>query len=117
MSYVDGYLLPVPHANKEAYRKMAETAAQVFKDLGALSVMEAWSDDVPEGEVTSFSMAVKRNEDEAIVFSWVIWPDKATRDEGMKKFMSDPRLDMEKSQMPFDGKRMMWGGFAPIVEA
>jgi uncharacterized protein YbaA (DUF1428 family) len=115
MNYVDGFVLAVPVANKDAYLQMATKAAEVFKDCGALHVVECWGDDVPEGKVTSFTMAVKRQDDEAIVFSWVTWPSKAVRDEGMKKFMEDPRLDGMKD-MPFDGKRMIFGGFQVIVD-
>jgi uncharacterized protein YbaA (DUF1428 family) len=116
MSYVDGFVLAVPTANKDAYIRMATTAAQVFRECGALEVMECWGDDVPEGKVTSFTLAVKRKDDEAAVFSWVVWPSRAMRDEGMKKFMADPRLDGMKD-MPFDGQRMIFGGFETIVES
>lgn len=118
MNYVDGYVLAVPTAKKEVYRGIAQTAAQVFKDLGALSVMETWGDDVPEGKLTSFTMAVKRQDDETVVFSWVVWPSKAARDEGMKQFMEDPRIkSMGPESMPFDGQRMIFGGFEVIVNA
>ena len=117
MTYVDGFLLAVPTANKETYREMAQVAATVFKDCGALTVVEAWGDDVPEGKVTSFPMAVQRKDDETVVFSWVTWPSKAVRDEGMKKFMEDPRLKPFEQGMPFDGQRMMFGGFEVIVSA
>jgi len=117
MNYVDGYVLAVPKANREQYIAMAELAAGIFKENGALQVVETWEDDVPEGKLTSFPMAVQRKEDEAVVFSWVTWPDKAARDAGMAKFMADPRLSPEKTPMPFDGKRMIFGGFQAIVEA
>jgi uncharacterized protein YbaA (DUF1428 family) len=116
MAYVDGFVLAVPTANRELYTKHADVAAQVFKENGALSVVEAWGDDVPEGKVTSFSMAVKRKEDEAVVFSWIVWPSRQARDEGMKKSMEDPRLHTEGNVMPFDGQRMIFGGFEVIVE-
>ena len=117
MNYVDGFVCAVPTANKEAYRRQAELAAQVFKENGALGVVESWGDDVPEGKLTSFTMAVQRKDDEAVVFSWVTWPSKAVRDAGMKKTMEDPRLAPDKNPMPFDGKRLIYGGFQVIVEA
>jgi uncharacterized protein YbaA (DUF1428 family) len=115
--YVDGFVLAVPTANRDAYRKLAEDAAAVFRDHGALSVVECWGDDVPEGKVTSFPMAVKAEPDEAVVFSWIAWPSRAARDEGMRKAMEDPRMDHRPEAMPFDGKRMIFGGFEAIVEA
>lgn len=117
MNYVDGFVLAVPTASKEAYRRMAETAAQVFKDNGAVAVFECWGDDVPEGKVTSFTMAVKRKDDESVVFSWITWPSKAVRDEGMKRFMEDPRVKDSMKDAPFDGQRMIYGGFQAIVQA
>lgn len=117
MDYVDGYLIPVPNAKKEDYRRLAEKAATVFKDHGALTVVECWGDDVPEGKVTSFPMAVKRKDDETVVFSWITWPSKAVRDAGMKKAMEDPRMDQDMKNMPFDGQRMIFGGFQVIVTA
>jgi uncharacterized protein YbaA (DUF1428 family) len=117
MTYVDGYVVPVPTANKDQYRRVAEAAAAVFKENGALSVVECWGDDVPEGKLTSFPMAVQRKPDETVVFSWVTWPSKAVRDQGMKKVMEDPRMQPETNPMPFDGKRMIFGGFEVIVKA
>ena len=117
MDYVDGFVLAVPTANKETYRKHAETAARVFKEFGALKVIECWGDDVPEGKLTSFPMAVQRKPDETVVFSWVTWPSRQVRDEGMKKVMADPRLEPGNNPMPFDGKRMIYGGFQMIVDA
>lgn len=115
--YVDGFVAAVPTANREAYRDHAAKAAAVFKEHGALSIMEAWGDDVPEGKVTSFPMAVQRKDDETVVFSWVTWPSKAAREEGWKKVMEDPRLQPDTNPMPFDGQRLIYGGFVPIVEA
>ena len=117
MNYVDGYVLAVPSANREQYRALAEQAAGVFKECGALSVVECWGDDVPEGKLTSFTMAVQRKEDESVVFSWVCWPSRGVRDEGMKKFMADPRMQPDANNMPFDGKRMIFGGFEVLVQA
>ncbi len=117
MTYIDGYVVAVPVAKKEAYVQVATKAAALFRKHGALSVVEAWGDDVPEGKVTSFSMAVQRKEDEAVVFSWVTWPSKLVRDAGLQKVMEDPSMQGDMSDMPFDGQRMIYGGFAPIVVA
>ena len=117
MNYVDGFVVPVPNANRDAYRRVAETGAAVFKEYGALSVVECWGDEVPEGKLTSFPMAVQRKDDETVVFSWITWPSKAARDQGMKKAMEDPRLQAAMNPMPFDGKRMIFGGFQVIVSA
>jgi uncharacterized protein YbaA (DUF1428 family) len=117
MNYVDGFVAAVPTTNREAFRKHAEAAARVFKDYGALSVMECWGDDVPEGKVTSFPMAVKRKPDETVVFSWIVWPSRQARDAGMKKVMADPRAQPDVNPMPFDGKRLIYGGFEIIVDA
>ena len=115
MSYVDGFVIPVPTAKREAYRRMAETSALVFKEYGALKVVECWGDDVPEGKLTSFPIAVKAEKDETIVFSWVVWPSRAARDEGGKKVMADPRMQFGKD-MPFDGKRLIYGGFEMMLD-
>ena len=117
MTYIDGMVAAVPTANREKYRIHSEEAAVVFKECGALKVVECWGDDVPDGEVTSFPMAVKRKEDETVVFSWILWPSRQARDEGMKRAMTDPRLKPDVNPMPFDGKRMIFGGFEMIVEA
>jgi uncharacterized protein YbaA (DUF1428 family) len=115
MNYVDGFVAAVPTANKDAYREHAERAAQVFKDFGALGVVECWGDDVPEGKLTSFPLAVKREPNETVVFSWVTWPSRAVRDAGWTKVMADPRLQSETNPMPFDAKRLIYGGFETIV--
>ena len=117
MTYVDGFVAAVPTANREAYRKHAEAAAVVFKEYGALKLVECWGDDVPEGEVTSFPMAVKRKPDETVVFSWILWPSRDARDAAMRKVMEDPRLKPDVNPMPFDGKRLIYGGFEMIVDA
>lgn len=117
MDYVDGFVAAVPTANREIYRQHAEKAAVVFKEHGALSLVECWGDDVPEGKLTSFPMAVQRQADETVVFSWITWPSKQVRDEGMKKVMEDPRLQPDTNPMPFDGKRLIYGGFQMIVNA
>ena len=116
MSYVDGFVLAVPTANREAYRKHAEEALVIFKEHGATRCVETWGDEVPDGKLTSFPMAVKRKDDETVVFSWVEWPSKEARDAGMKKVMEDPRMPQDMSAMPFDGQRMIYGGFQPIVD-
>jgi uncharacterized protein YbaA (DUF1428 family) len=116
MSYVDGFVLAVPKANREAYKKLAEEAAPIFIEHGALSFVECWGDDVPDGKVTSFPMAVKCEDEETVVFSWIVWPSREARDEGNKKVMSDSRMKHSMSEMPFDGKRMIYGGFTKLVE-
>jgi uncharacterized protein YbaA (DUF1428 family) len=116
MPYVDGFVIPVPKANREAYVRLAKQAAAVFKEYGALRVVECWGDDVPEGTITSFPMAVKKQADETVVFSWIIWPSRAVRDEGSKKVMADPRMQPGED-MPFDGKRLIYGGFEMILES
>jgi uncharacterized protein YbaA (DUF1428 family) len=116
MAYVDGFVLAVPKANRDVYKRHAEQAAVMFREHGASQLVECWGDDVPDGEVTSFPMAVKCREDETVVFSWILWPSRQTRDEGMKSFMADPRVS-RMDPMPFDGKRMIYGGFEMIVNA
>ncbi len=116
MSYVDGFVAAVPTANKEQYIKHVEIAAEMFKEYGALKVVETWGNDVPEGDVTSFPMAVKAKSDETVVFSWVIWPSKEARDAGWKRIMEDPRMNPENNPFPFDGKRLIYGGFDVILD-
>lgn len=116
MNYLDGFVAAVPLANKEAYLKHATEAAVVFKEYGALGVVESWGDDVPDGKLTSFQMAVKREEGETVVFSWIQWPSKAVRDSAWEKIMADPRMNSKDNPMPFDGKRMIYGGFQIIME-
>ena len=115
MSYVDGFVLAVPTANKDKFIKHANEGDSIIMEFGALRVLECWADDVPHGKLTDFFGAVKATDDETVVFSWIEWPDKATRDAGMKKMMDDPRMDPANNPMPFDGKRMIYGGFVPIV--
>jgi uncharacterized protein YbaA (DUF1428 family) len=117
LGYADGFLVPVPVENKDAYRNQASRAAAVFKEYGATRVVEAWGDDVPDGKVTDYKGAVKAKDDEVVVYSWIEWPSKQVRDEGWKKVMADPRMQPDKETMPFDGARMIYGGFAPIVDA
>ncbi|MFM5906948.1 MAG: DUF1428 domain-containing protein [Novosphingobium sp.] len=124
MTYVDGFVIACPRDNKEKFIAHAKMGDSVFMDMGALRVVECWGDDVPDGHTTDFRMAVKAQEDEVVLFSWIEWPDKATRDAGMARLTDmmtnpdtvDPRMDPAKNPMPFDGKRMIFGGFEPIVE-
>lgn len=124
MTYIDGFVIAVPAANRERFEQHARIGDSVFVDLGALRVVECWADDVPEGKLTDFRRAVQATADEEVVFSWIEWPDKATRDaayETMKGWMADPstadpRMDPVGNPMPFDGKRMIFGGFTPLVE-
>lgn len=116
LNYVDGFVCAVPNANKQAYIDYAKKFGAIFRDYGALKVVDCWGDDVPDGKLTSFPMAVKREADESVIFSWVIWPSKAARDEAWKKLMEDPRMNPANSPMPFDGKRVIYGGFQIISE-
>jgi uncharacterized protein YbaA (DUF1428 family) len=116
MAYVDGFLIAVPTAKRQAYHDLAAMAAPIFREHGALSVVECWGDDVPEGKVTSFPMAVKLEPGETVVFSWIVWPSREARDAGNAKVMADPRMQ-PPGEMPFDGKRMIFGGFEMMVEA
>ncbi len=116
MAYVDGFVLAVPAANKDAYRKQAADAAPLFQEFGVRRHVEAWGDDVPEGKVTDFKGAVKATPDEVVVFSWFEYPDRATRDAANEKIMSDPRMKAISQEMAFDAKRMIYGGFAPILD-
>lgn len=117
MSYVDGFVLAVPTAKREAYIAFAQDAAPIFRDHGAIGFVECWGDDVPNGKSTSFPMAVNADADETVVLAWIIWPSKEARDSGMAKVNADPRSAHHKPEnIPFDGKRMIFGGFTPIVE-
>ncbi len=116
MSYVDGFVLAVPKDKVEAYRKMAELGCKVWKEHGALSYVETMADDVPYGELTSFPRAVMAKDDEVVFFSWITYPSREARDEINQKVMADPRLKSDPADMPFDGKRMIFGGFKTFVE-
>jgi uncharacterized protein YbaA (DUF1428 family) len=120
MSYIDGFVIAVPTANKQKFIDHATQFDAMFIELGATRILECWGDDVKAGKMTDFRRAVDAKGDEAVVFSWVEWPDKATRDAAMAKMedlmKTDPRWDPAKNPMPFDGKRMIYGGFAPVVE-
>ncbi|RYZ66695.1 MAG: DUF1428 domain-containing protein [Proteobacteria bacterium] len=115
MPYVDGFVIAVPRANKAAYLEQATWFSKVVKEYGATRVVECWSDEVPDGKVTDFKMAVKATAEEAIVFSWIEYPSKEIRDAATAKVMADER--MEKMKMPFDGSRMIVAGFDSILEA
>ena len=118
--YVDGFVCAVPASNRQKFIDHAKLADTVFMDLGATRVVECWGDDIPDGKVTDFRRAVQAAEDEVVVFAWVEWPDKSTRDAAMKKmeeiWKTDDRMNPETNPMPFDGKRIIYGGFEPIVE-
>lgn len=120
MSYVDGFVLAVPTANKEKFIEHARLSGSIFTDLGASRVVECWADDVPEGKVTDFGKSVQATAEESVVFSWIEWPDKKTRDTAMQTMMSDDfsdeRMDPTKNPLPFDGSRLIFGGFKPVVE-
>ena len=116
MSYVDGFVAAVPDANRDAYIAFARKFDPLFIEHGATRVMECWGDDVPDGKVTDFRRSVQAKEGETVVFSWIEWPDKATRDAGMEKVMKDPRMNPADNPMPWDGARMIYGGFASVLE-
>ena len=114
MAYIDGFVAAVPTANRQRFIEHANEIDAFFTDNGAIRVVECWGDDVPEGKTTDFRRAVKAEADETIIFSWVEWPDKATRQAAMKKMSEDPR--MKNMQMPFDGQRMIFGGFESVFD-
>ncbi len=115
MSYIDGFVAAVPTTNKQAFIDHAKTVDALFLEFGATRVMEGWGDDVTHGTTTDFHRAVQATDDETIVFSWIEWPDRPTRDAAMERMRTDPR--MMATPMPFDGKRMIFGGFEPVFEA
>lgn len=116
MTYVDGFLIPVPQAHQAEYRRMAELAAAVFIENGALHVSENWGDDLMKGETTDFFRAVKAQDGENVVFSWITWPDRETRDRGNKAAMEDSRFAEFENTNVFDGKRMIFSGFQNMVD-
>jgi uncharacterized protein YbaA (DUF1428 family) len=117
MQYVDGFLLPVPNKNLAAYRRLAQKAGKIWMEYGALAYVECVGDDVKPGKVTSFPQSVKLKPDETVIFSWIVYKSRAHRDRVNKQVMADPRLaDMDPKTLPFDGKRMIWGGFKGLVE-
>ncbi len=116
MSYVDGVVCAVPTAGRDAYVEYARRVGALFKRHGALAVVDCWGDDVPEGKLTSFPLAVKCEPHETVVFSWVLWPSREARDAAWKAVMDDPLMNPQHNPMPFDGKRMIYGGFQTLVE-
>src|SRR5437763_1236469 len=117
MTYVDGFVLAVPADRKDAFREHADQLRPLFHEVGVSRVVEGWGDDVPDGTVTDFRRAVKAEESENVVYSWIEWPSKAVRDEAWAKIMADPAMQPDHANMPFDGKRMFWGGFAPLIDS
>lgn len=115
MAYIDGFVIPVPAQNKEAYLKIATQAAPVFLEFGATRVVETWADDIKPGKTNDFRTAVIAEENEQVVFSWIEWPSKAVRDVGMEKIMTDPRMEVE-GEYPFSGARLIYGGFIPLLD-
>ena len=120
MAYIDGFVIAVPTNNRQKFIEHARSSDSVFLELGATRVLECWGDDVKDGKLTDFRRAVQAKQDEAVVFSWIEWPDKPTRDKAMQRMdelmQSDDRMNPGKNPMPFDGRRMIFGGFAPVVE-
>ena len=116
-SFVDGIAAPVPLGNRAAYIDMASRAARLFREYGASRVVEGWGDDVPDGKITDFRRAVEAREGEIVVFSWIEWPSKQLRDKAWPKLMADPRMQPDKDKRPFDGQRMIYGGFATVLDA
>ncbi|MEM7206408.1 MAG: DUF1428 domain-containing protein [Pseudomonadota bacterium] len=116
MEYIEGLVAAVPTKNKDEFIAHARDAATVFKEHGAIQLVECWGDDVPAGEITSFPMAVKCKADETVVFSWIVWPSREARDAGMEGVMNDPRMSEEENPMPFDGTRLIYGGFQMILK-
>lgn len=119
MSYIDGFVLTVSRTSKQKFIDYANVVGNIFLELGATRILECWADDVPDGKVTDFRRAVQANKSEEVVFAWMEWPDKATRDAGIAKstelMKTDPRMNPESNPIPFDGKRMIFGGFTPVV--
>lgn len=116
MSYVDGFVAAVAKENKQKFIDHAKLFAAVLKENGALAVVDTWAEDVPEGKVTSFPLAVKKQDNEEVVFSWITWPSKAVREAAWQIIMQDPKFDQATNPMPFDGKRMIFGGFDIVSE-
>jgi uncharacterized protein YbaA (DUF1428 family) len=115
MSFIDGCIIAVPTANKDAYLEHAKATDALLKEYGAIQIVEGWGTDVPDGKVTDFKKAVQATSDETVVFAWILWPDKATRDAAWGKLMEDERMKNGPTP-PYDGKRMVYGGFEAILE-
>ena len=116
MTYIDGFIIPVKAGKRAEYEALAKFAAPIFIEHGALQVVENWGDDVPKGKHTDFFMAVKAEGEENVVFSWMIWPSKEVRDAGSASAMADPRFKDKDFSSVVDGKRMIFGGFTPILD-
>lgn len=116
MAYIDGFVFAVPAADKQVFIDFVHKFDPLMLEFGATRVVECWGDDVPHGKQTDFYRAVDAKENEVTCFAWIEWPDKTTRDAGMKKMMEDPRMDPKDNPMPFDGKRMIFGGFQPVLD-
>ncbi len=116
MTYVDGLVLAVPTGDREKYRRFSKEVAALFEENGALRIVECWGDDVPDGELTSFPMAVKCRAGETVVFSWIEWPSREARDNGLRKVVADPRMQPGALPVPFDGNRMIFGGFEVLLD-
>ena len=116
MPYIEGFVAAVPTANRDKYIEHARGAVDYFKKLGATRVVECWGDDVPKGELTDFYKAAQAKGDESVIFSWIEYPDKATRDAANEKMVADPEMMEELGEMPFDGKRMIFGGFEQVID-
>lgn len=116
MSYVDGFVVPVPGGNKQAYKDMAAMAAPIFIEYGATRVVECWGDDIKQGKINDFRTSVIAEEGEEVVFSWIEWPSKDVRDAGMAKVMADERMKPKEGEMPFSGARMIYGGFSVLLD-
>ncbi|MFZ2101441.1 MAG: DUF1428 domain-containing protein [Oricola sp.] len=117
MTYVNGMVAAVPAANKQSYIEFANQVSGIFKEHGALALVDCWGVDVPDGEMTSFPKAVQKKDDEVVIFSWVTWPSKEFANAAWEKIMADPRMSPDANPMPFDGRRMIFGGFDVIAEA
>lgn len=116
MSYIDGFVVPVPTDKREEYRAHCAEMAPLFQELGVTRMVECWGDDVPDGKVTDFRRAVAAEPDESVVFAWLVWPSKAVRDAGMETMTSDPRKQPDRMPKIFDMKRMIFGGFTPLFD-
>lgn len=114
--YIDGFVAAVPAQNKDKFLEIARQAATIYREHGALQVVETWGDDIPDGEITSFRRAVNAKDGEVIVFSWIMWPSKEARNKGNEAVMNDPRMEMPQEEPPFDAKRMIYGGFQLLLD-
>jgi len=117
MTYIDSFVAPVPTANRQQYIRHAKTIAPLFREYGALSYTECWGDDIPDGEITSFPRAVACEPGETVCFGWVVWPSREARERGMQQMRGDERMSPQNCPLPFDGRRLIFGGFEVIVEA